>query len=59
MALIHVYPVSEDDHHTDTGADCWCEPEIQNYGQDEAGRPARVFVHRKSVLNQAEREKHP
>ena len=59
MALIHVYPPSEEGRHEENGADCWCEPEIRDEGWDDAGVPARVFVHRKSLVGLDGRWKPP
>lgn len=49
VSRVHVYPVSEAFlHYTfGGGADCYCEPEIINLGVDDAGKPARVFTHRR------------
>lgn len=55
MSLIHVYKLGEEKFHRFTkGADCPCEPLIENCGLDLLGKAARVFVHAplgKEVLN--------
>ncbi len=44
--LIHVYPIAESHMHSFSGgADCYCEPEIENHGTDTIGMPVRLFVH--------------
>jgi hypothetical protein len=48
MSVWHIYAdgEGEEKHNIIGGAgDCWCEPEILNFGNDMAGHPARVFIH--------------
>jgi hypothetical protein len=45
MSVVHVVPVNDLREHTETGADCWCEPRVLDEGTDPAGEPARVIVH--------------
>jgi hypothetical protein len=46
MSRVHVYPLSEKDlHDTERGADCRCEPRIIEYGIDNLGERAIIFVH--------------
>jgi hypothetical protein len=45
MSKVHVYPIHSERPHETDGGGCWCEPRIENLGVDNAGQPARVFVH--------------
>lgn len=46
---VHVYPINEKALHNifGGGADCYCEPEVMDLGDDKTGQPARVFKHRR------------
>ena len=52
MSLVHVYKHGEGRRHRlRHGHECRCEPSVINVGIDDAGHPARVFVHQQ--LNRA------
>jgi len=53
MAIVHVLPIQDLATHQERGADCWCEPRVEDCGTDDAGEPARVIVHHS--LNRRER----
>ena len=44
MSIVHVLPVNDLRAHDET-ATCWCEPNVLDEGDDDAGNPARVIVH--------------
>lgn len=55
MAIVHVFPGDDVRQHEERGADCWCEPTVEDEGLDDLGRPARVIRHHRSVLSTPER----
>lgn len=48
MTIVHVYPLRDVEKHVTNkgGAGCRCEPKCLNFGEDQAGRPSRVFIHK-------------
>lgn len=50
MSIQHVYPCDDGKKHvTNHGGDCWCEPEIRDFGLDSTGQPAKVIIHHKHL----------
>lgn len=46
MIWYHVFPDHDRrEHQTEKGADCWCEPRVEDEGLDDEGKPTRIFVH--------------
>ena len=46
MSFVHVYKHGEGHRHRlHRGVDCRCEPRVIACCHDDAGEPARVFVH--------------
>jgi hypothetical protein len=45
MAIYHVRDAADALPHARNGADCWCEPTVEDYGVAHDGQRARVYVH--------------
>jgi hypothetical protein len=48
VSVWHIYAdgKGEEKHNVTGGAgDCWCEPEVLDFGNDLDGQPARVLIH--------------
>lgn len=44
--FVHIFPIKDvRPHKTTAGHDCWCEPRIEDYGENAEGLPIRLFIH--------------